>query len=293
MALAKGRLRSAVKQTRGILAAVLVCGGTVSGVHAVTLSFSFGGGGTDNVENPQALDLPTSNLTFGQAWQQTQSTAEGDLTLRVAPAGYTAGVSGTAVAASFGGQRFDGQTLGDNPRDPQSTLTQTAGGLGVMNNGTAGTDNAPLEVDGTSSGIFGAGWLDYLVVAFDRDVSLGYAQFSAFDASDQFRFIFDVDGQGPLGGAGDFLTDPLGAVLDAGGIATYAPAGGITFRRLGVAAIDRGSSWQFRELGVSFVGGLPDVSGATATIAPVPLPANGVLLMGALCGLGALRRFTR
>lgn len=306
--------------------------------NAVSVTFDFTGDGTTNITNPQDLDFRGTPLTFGLDWSQTISTSDGDVTLTVVPHGFTAGAAGTAASSSFAGQNYDGRILADNARDPQSNITQTALGLGVMNNGTAATDDAPFDVDGSSGGAFGNGWFDYLVLQFDREVSLDFANLSNFDASDQFHFVFDANGDGILGNAGDFLTDGLAAGLGAGGVANFLPGPDFLFTDLGIAAIDGDSAFRLEELGVSLApaaGGTPGTgtpgsgtpgtgnpttgtptpgnpttgtpvigspnpggppsnpSGPSTpdapTIAPVPLPAAGWLLLAGFAGLGFLR----
>lgn len=298
---------------RRTAAAALVTGLAAASANAVTLTFNLEGNGRENIENADEFTARGLVLRYGTAWEQTQSTPDGDLTLRITPSAYTMGASGVSSTATIGARTFDGITLDNNARDSTASVTQSATGLGVMNNGTAATDDSPYDVDGSSGGIFGTGWFDYLVLEFDREVTLDYATFQNFGDTDRFRLMFDLDGQGVFGGEGDFLSDALGEGLGTGGVGQYIPDGGLTVSRFGLAAVSAGSAWRLEELGVSFPGAPtdpdtdpgtdpdPDSPGPPTTsvpdtpvppIAPIPLPAAGWMLIAALGSLGALRRVT-
>ncbi len=265
-----------------------------AGAHAVPVTFNFSGNNDRNVVGPQSFSANGQTYSYSEAWEQTQTTPDGDITLRVTPSAYTAGAAGTGGSAMVGGAIFTGQTLASNGRDPNANLTQSPDGLGVMNNGTAATDNAPYDVDGSSGGIFGTGWFDYLVLDFDRPVTLDYATFSRFTQDDSFRLIFDLDGEGDIGGSGDFITDALAnTVARRGGTGVYTPGDDLTFTRFGLAAVNEDAAWRLEELGVSFVPDDTEPGPQTPPLAPVPLPAAGWMLLAALGGLGAVTRVTR
>ena len=278
-------------------AVMVVVASSVSSAMAAPVTFNLGGDGGTNIVSPDALYSPTRRTTYfyGDAWEQTQQTLHGDLTLRITPGAYTAGVSGIAGTAAVGGQTVSGQVLSANSRDGTALVTQTRDGLGVMNNGTRDTDDTPNDVDGSSGGIFGTGWFDYLVLEFSEEVLFDYARFANYGATDRFHLIFDPDGVGDVGGAGDFLTDELGTSLTAvGALAEFAPGDSFATRRIGIAAIGNGSAWRLNELGVSFpASNPPGPDPQTPAAAPVPLPAAAWFLIAALGGLGVMGRFKR
>ncbi|MEM6610411.1 MAG: VPLPA-CTERM sorting domain-containing protein [Pseudomonadota bacterium] len=290
-------------------------------VSAGSVTFNLGGNGTTGtgVLDSQlrfAHSQPGFPAAFysGTGWQGTESDTDGDVTLTITPGAFTQGVAGTVGSFTAGSQIVDGLNLGNNALDNTARVTQSSGGLGVMNNGNAFTDDAPFDVDRLSGGTFGTGWHDFLVLEFDREVTLDFAQFSNFDRMDSFRLIYDADNDGVIGSAGDFLTDALTAAN--GLFDTFADYADSIF---GIAAIDEGSAWRFQELGVSWSGttpptttpptgepptSVPPTSGPppnspppgtppTPDPAPVPLPAAGWMLIAGLGGLLAMRKARR
>ena len=259
---------------RALLSAAFVATSVVA-AQAGTVTFNFAGSGTG----------ATSFTT--QAWEQTQSTSAGDVTLRVTPGAFTAGASGVDGPVDIGGTTYSGRTLGDNSLDGDANLTQTRQGLGVMNNSTARTDNSH-DVDGSSGGIYGTGWFDYLVLETDRMVSFDYMVFQNFGNRDSFRLLVDLDGSAAMGSTGDFLTDAFG-YRDASRVTgrgqyrmtEFTPAQDLNFNRVGIAAVDEGAQWRLLEVGLR----VHD----TPVPAPVPLPAAAWMLIAAIGGLGAMR----
>ena len=275
---------------RALLSAALVATTSVMAAQAGTVTFNFAGQTNSNVTGATSFTAQGTTYRYADAWQQTQSTPAGDVTLRVTPGAFTRGASGTDGSTDIGGTAYSGRALGDNGLDGNANLTQTRQGLGVMNNGTAATDNAPYDVDGSSGGIYGTGWFDYLVIETSHMVSFEYVTFMNFSGHDSFRLLFDLDGTGAVGSSGDFLTDAFG-YRDASQVTgrgqnrmtQFAPVQDLSFNRVGIAAVDEGAQWRLLEVGLR----VHD----DPVPAPVPLPAAAWMLIAAIGGLGALRGF--
>ena len=280
---------------RTLVSAAVIAATTVVAAHANTITFNFSGHGDRNVLGATSFQANGTTFRYGEAWEQTQTAPDGDVTLRVTPGAFTRGVSGTDGSATIGGTTYSGRTLASNSHDSNANLTQTRQGLGVMNNGRALTDNAPYDVDGSSGGIYGTGWLDYLVLETDRVVSFDYVRFANFGSRDSFRLLFDLDGSGAIGSSGDFLsqafTHSSGRRIGGRGVnrtTQFTPGQGTTFNRIGIAAIDPGAQWRLLEVGLRV-----HDDPVPPTPAPVPLPAAAWMLLAGIGGLGALGRFAR
>ena len=282
-----------------------------STAHAGTVIYDLGGTGSTNIEGHQSAIFWDSSSgervrrvqQFGDAWSQTQNDADGALNVRVTAGAFTAGTPGdpddyspeTGVTES--GLFLGGAVTLDS--DPH--VTQKIDGLGVMNNGLAFTDDAREHVDGSSGGIFGDGWFDFLVVDLDREAAFDYVQFSQWGPEDTFRLIYDADGDGVIGSAGDFLTDEKQA--DASGF--FDGFLGFNSDIVGIAAVGENAAWRLEEIGLTF--GQPIIDPPTddeppydeppvndpPLPAPVPLPAAGWLLVASIAGLAAMRRRVR
>lgn len=182
----------------------------------------------------------------------------------------------TTGALPFSGGEFGGWTLTfvpDNPNasevgpglinlDNGDTLAGTTDGVGIMGD----------ELDGNS--------MQYAVLEFTdgRDVRLtnlyGLDLFSTADGSDQEEMRVTV---GAAPGAID-------AFLQAS--STAQPG----FGDLKTSLV--GNIFTFWAGSGNDNAGRPDFALAGATLAPVPLPASALLLLGAVGGLGAMRRRT-
>ena len=288
-------MKPMVYSVRTLVSAAVVVAATVAAAQAGTVTFNFSGATNSHVTGATSFSANGTTYRYAEAWEQTQSTANGDVTLRVTPGAFTGGASGTDGSTEIDGTRFSGRTLDGNSHDSNANLTQTRQGLGVMNNGTAATDDAPYDVDGSSGGIYGTGWFDYLVLETDRMVSFDYMTFMNFGNQDSFRLLLDQDGTGAIGSAGDFLTGAMTSrtatrVTGRGRyrMTQFAPAQGLSFNRVGIAAVDEGAQWRLLEVGLRV-----HDDPVPAAPAPVPLPAAAWMLLAAIGGLGAMRRFAR
>lgn len=288
-----------------VLSCVLVYAASLS-VQAGTVTFDLGGSGRDNIQgwnyvvgtsrvggflNRRGRVVQTT-YQYGNSWQQTRSDADGDVTLTITPDAFTSGAAGTTGTYTVGNTTVSGTYLGDNDRDATASVTQSSDGLGVMNNGRSLTDDSPFEVDGSSAGSFGTGWFDFLVLDFSREVTLDFVNFSQFDAQDRFRLIYDANGDGIVGGAGDFMSDAFGE--GSGG--QFSSFAGLSTSAIGIAAVNADSAWRLQQLGLSFGGTTPQPPTTTPPPtsppppAPVPLPAAGWMLIAGIGGLLAMRR---
>ncbi|MBF9036460.1 hypothetical protein HKCCE2091_19655 [Rhodobacterales bacterium HKCCE2091] len=265
-------------------AAALAAGTILAGAaSAATVEYYLGGDGDDgftgvNVVTPTVTGGPYTagtSITLGDTWQ---GTVDG-ITLTVTPNAYTQGAPGTVGTFSIGRDSLDGRFLDGSPTDPNARLTQQVGGLGIMNNSILFTDDDPYMVDGSSGGSYGNGWYDFLRIEVSEPVTIDFAEFGAFGPLDAFRIMFDADGNGVLGTAGDFLTDALTA---SSGIFTGFPSDPLTL--FGLAAVNPDSSWHLTRLGFSYPDPVDPVD-PTPVPSPVPLPAAGFLLA---LGLGTL-----
>lgn len=264
----------------------------VSSAEAGSVQFSFGGTGATNLTAPGSVTdarRPTLGMVpFGDAWTQTQSDTDGTVTLTITADAFTRGAAGLAGAYTIGAQSIGGIVLGDNPRDDTALITQSADGLGIMNNGSfvindnRVTDDTPFEVDGSSGGSFGTGWFDFLVLETDREVQFENVTFSQFGGTDRFRLIIDENNDGIVGNDGDFLTAAFGAGATSD---QFSPFAGLTGTRVGIAAVSSGSAWRLQSLELSF-----DAPVDTPPLAPMPLPGSAWLM---LAGLGAMGLWAR
>lgn len=274
--------------------------------QGATVEFYLGGDGDDgftssNTVTPTVSDSvydPSRPITLGDEWQGTETANGQDVTLTVTPMAFTSGASGLAGTFVAGGQTLQGVYLGDNNMDRDARLTQTFSGIGLMNNSQAFTDDQPFQVDGSSGGQFGPGWFDIIALSFDREVTIDYTAFSMFDAvSDSFRLIYDTNGDGQIGTEGDFMTAAFTGAGANPGLFDNLP--GLATDVIGIAAVNAEAAWQLHSLQVSWDSSTPPGddptppgSPPTPDPAPIPLPAAGWLLIGAIGGLFAYRRVT-
>ncbi|MEL6683357.1 MAG: VPLPA-CTERM sorting domain-containing protein [Pseudomonadota bacterium] len=178
----------------------------------------------------------------------------------------------TTGALPFSGTELGGWTLTFVPDAPD--VSETGPGLLPLANG----DTLAGTTDGV--GILGdeldGGGMQYAVLTFVEEVFLtnvyGLDHFANATVNDQEEMRVTV---GAVPGA-----------IDASLMAT--DTGGIGFSDL-VTSL-RGTTFTFWAGEGNDGAGKPDFALAGVTVAPIPLPASALLLLGAVGGLGAMRR---
>lgn len=138
------------------------------------------------------------------------------------------------------------------------------GGAGVSNSAGDGSHT----VDGN-------GWDDFIQITFSKMVLIRSISFGYYDAWDYFRILTDASGDGAIG-----VGDSYSSAYQVTGNNPFSGVGMKT-NIFAVAAFGQYDSWKLKSVTVEY----EDGSGGV-----VPLPAAGWLMLGALGGLGALRR---
>lgn len=199
--------------------------------------------------------LFTDSLGPTSSYQQTVD----GLTVTITAGSFIGGFSGSVTSVTDqGGNSVDGWALSGNSFDNDARVDPDSNGLGVINNFSAGTDNDD-DVDGS-------GWDDFLILSFSQKVQVTSATFGAFGFNDDYRLFYDLNGNGSLGN-GDFLTftkddNPL----------TNFPV--VVGDLIGFAATGSNDEWKLKKI----------------SVAAVPLPAAGWMLLAGIGGLAAMRR---
>lgn len=126
----------------------------------------------------------------------------------------------------------------------------------------------------------GGGQTDYVQISFSQSIMITEVAFSYFHEDttvdkDDFRWMYDLSGDGAIG-TGDWVSDNVSAQ-------TFSGFGAVSSDVYGFGAFDANDFWKLKSISVKF-----DVPGNNPP--PVPLPAGGALLIGALAAFAGLRR---
>ncbi len=187
------------------------------------------------------------------------------------PGSFSQTVSGLTVTASAGafvegslGYRPATNMITRTPQTREAAIGRFGGGAGVFSrNGDAHT------VDGMNNN-------DFILLSFSESISMSKIEFGFFNSTDEFRYVFDANGDGRIG-ADDYLSASNRVVPSFGDIID------VSSRLWGVAAFGDNDSWKLNGVTVATADVVPPV-------APVPLPAAGWLLLAGAGGLFGLRR---
>ena len=162
------------------------------------------------------------------------------------------------ISSNPGGPGFNIALNGE--RDIE--ITQNVEGLGIdNNNGYYGYDDG--DIDGANDN-------DILVFAFSKAVRLKKVIFENVDGNDDF--VFADASASPNAFFAD-IVNPL-AMPDTDGDEGYFDFGGRVVSLFGIGAYEYYDNFRISRI----------------EVAAVPLPATGLLLLGGLAGIGALRR---
>lgn len=203
------------------------------------------------------------------------------------------GVTATFTARSFTDVGFGGNeiTFADLATSPPH-IGRYPYGAGVVN----------AESDGSHT-VDGTGWKDFIEVSLSKDVILSSISFGYYDTSDDFRWMYDSNEDGVIG-VGDFISDAFSVAAnnpfsDFGGIKTSLFAVGAfndtqTCQKEEYEWYRSNGRWKKRKVITEYECNKAD-SWKLKTVNAmepevVPLPAAGLLLIGALGGFAALRR---
>lgn len=170
---------------------------------------------------------------------------------------FATGGNGTASGGAVGALTYTTSCAAGGFLNTGCTVTQSANGLGV--NGSP--DLQPLEIDGIP------GW-EVVTVTFSWAVKLVDISLGLIDSNDDMEWSVNGGSWTHVG-----ATIPTPVVIGANNV----------------------TSFSVRASNVNtFFGLVPELNDnftlASATISPVPVPAAGLMLVGALGGLAALRR---
>lgn len=169
------------------------------------------------------------------------------------------------------GNAVRGYVVGNsNSFDDSAYLTaDSPDGLGVMNNVSYSRRNGRTSTDDSYT-TDGSYWDDFLIFSFSADVQLDHAVFGDYDSNDDYRLMYDLNGNGSLG-YGDYVTFSR----DGNPTSSFPSVMDNVF---GFLATGSNDNWRIRSLSVS------------GDLSTVPVPAGGLLLMTGLAGFAAMRR---
>ena len=189
-------------------------------------------------------------------------------------------LSQAGITATFKGKYFAGGVSFSN-----NMITSHApiknGKIGSYSQG-AGVNNSPYDdhqADGDDR------FNDFIQASFDKSVKVTEVVFGLFSNSpygyqgpDSFRWLYDKSANGSIG-VGDHFSDEIGSNPFSG-------FGGAESDLWAFAAFTKGSEWKLKSITVEY----HDPDGSPGVI---PLPAAGWMLLSALGGMGALRRYRK
>jgi hypothetical protein len=135
----------------------------------------------------------------------------------------------------------------------------------------AGVYNSPGD---NSHTVDGSGYKDFIQVTLSAAVQITGVSFGYYDNYDHFRWMMDTSGDGQLG-VGDFVSDRY-KISQNNPFSAFGGAMGSVF---GFLAAENDDSWKLRTVTFEYT-----------PPSQVPLPAAGILLVGALGGLGLIGR---
>jgi len=177
---------------------------------------------------------------------------------------YLGGSGGSASSYAFSSDGIDlsvsAGTFSGNRIHDGAQIHQTDDGLGVL---SQRRDSGQVD---------GRGRNDLLLFEFDRDIELEAIAFTFNDRNDDFTFFWDIGSGLRNAGQYDIPGSSWFSIIYAGG--------GLIGDVFGIGAT--GNNDNFRVVGIE----VSDVS-------QVPLPATGLLLLGALGAIGARRKLRR
>ncbi|CTQ61737.1 MAG: VPLPA-CTERM sorting domain-containing protein [Roseibium album] len=227
--------------------------------------------GTANAA-PVAFDL---SLSPGQSTNYNVLPNSFSLTVDGLTATFTAGAFTNGLDSSGGNRNISNTSGGYTIGGPSNTLNQASDIRIGRYYGGAGVVTRP----GEEHWVDGSGWDNFVTASFSYmgeavDVAMTSVSFSFFGGNDDFRWGYDLSGDGSYG-TGDFLSYKNDANPFSG-------FGGVESGLFMIGAFDSNDEWKLKSITVDY----------TPTT-PVPLPAGGLLLMGGLGALAIARKFQK
>lgn len=198
-----------------------------------------------------------STVTFDL--QGNDSTSYGSLPSSVTMT--EGGITATFDAKSIISPVYSGGIITGGTVQDTSHIGLYPGGAGVVNS----TGDNSHTVDGS-------GYDDFVEITFSEEVEIVSISFGYYDSYDDFVIFTDASGDGDIG-----LGDAVSSSYPVSSNNPFNGFGGLTTDIFAVAATGSNDSWKLKSITVQYV-------------APVPLPAAGVMLLAGLGGLGLMRR---